>query len=79
MDGIELKIKANIKFLGVLIDKNLTWKDHISSIKNKISKNIGLIFRAKNVVNKDSLTIKLAIHLICSENKLTHTIPTGTE
>ena len=28
-------MKANIKFLGVLLDKNLTWKDHTSSIEKK--------------------------------------------
>ena len=42
--------------LGVLLDENLTWKDHINTTENKISKNIGLILRAKIVLNKDSLT-----------------------
>ena len=27
-----------MKFLGVLIDENLTWKQHIDLIKSKISK-----------------------------------------
>ena len=35
------------KFFGSLLDKNLTWKPHIKYIKNKIAKNIGLLFRAK--------------------------------
>ena len=51
--------------LGVLLDKNL--KDHINTIKNKISKSIGLILRAKNVLNKDSLT-KLLYHIRCYLN-----------
>ena len=54
--SVELKEKASIKFLGVLLDENLTWKDHINTIENKISKKIGLIFRAKNVLNKNGLT-----------------------
>ena len=45
-----------IDSLGVLLDENLTWKDHINTTENKISKNIGLILRAKIVLNKDSLT-----------------------
>ena len=49
--GIELTRKANIKFIGVIFDENLIWKDHISTIESKISKNIGLIFRAKNVLS----------------------------
>ena len=56
IDGVELKRKANVKFSGVLLDENLTWKDRINTIENKFSKNIRLIFRAKNVLNKDSLT-----------------------
>ena len=55
IDGVELKRKANIKFSGVLLDENLTWKDHINTIENKFSKSIRLIFRAKDVLNKDSL------------------------
>ena len=27
----------NIKFLGILIDKNLTWKQHIAYVSGKIS------------------------------------------
>ena len=30
-------------FLGVILDKNLTWKPHISYLANKISKSIGVI------------------------------------
>ena len=65
MRGVELRRKASIKFLAVLLDENLTSKDHISTIENKIDKNIGLIFRAKNVLNKNSL-IKLYYSFIHS-------------
>ena len=37
----------SIKFLGVLLDENLSWKTHIKYIENKISKNIGLLFKAR--------------------------------
>ena len=38
------------KFLGVIINKTLTWTDHIHIIKSKVSKNLGLIsFIKKNV------------------------------
>ena len=35
--------KTYIKYLGILIDSNLTWKYHISYITPKISKTIGVI------------------------------------
>ena len=45
----------SIKFLGVLLDKNLYWKYHIKYIENKVTGNIGLIYRAKLFLDKYSL------------------------
>ena len=33
-----------IKFLGVLVDENLNWKEHIRHTENKIAKNLGLLY-----------------------------------
>ena len=33
----------SIKFLGILLDENLSWKDHIKHTENKISKNIRIL------------------------------------
>ena len=40
------KVKS-IKFLGVLLDENLSWKEHIKYNEKKVAKNIGLLYRAK--------------------------------
>ena len=40
-----LENKDYVKFLWVLIDKHLTWKQHVDSIASKISKIVGLIAR----------------------------------
>ena len=32
-----------MKFVGVFLDDNLSWKELIKHIKNKIAKNIGLM------------------------------------
>ena len=32
-----------VKYLGILIDKNLTWKYHIDYVASKISRTIGII------------------------------------
>ena len=37
---------GSIKFLGVLLDEHLSWKEHIRYTENKIGKNIGLLYRA---------------------------------
>ena len=38
LDMSVLKCKDYVKFLGVLINKNLTWRPHIDHIASKISK-----------------------------------------
>ena len=44
-----------MKFLGVLLDANLPWKEHIKYLENKIAKNIGLMHRANPFWDKESL------------------------
>ena len=41
------------KFLGVIINENLTWTDHIETIKKKVSKNVGLIKHMKHQLSVD--------------------------
>ena len=50
-----IKRENSTKFLGVLIDENLTWQSHIHYIENKISKNIGLLYKAKFLLNQKCL------------------------
>ena len=33
----------SIKFLGVMLDENVSWRYHIKTVENKLSKNIGLL------------------------------------
>ena len=51
----EVERVGSIKFLGVLLDEHLSWKEHIRYIENKIAKNIGLLYRAKTFLGKHSL------------------------
>ena len=44
-----------IKFLGVLLDGNLNWKEHIKYTENKISKNLGLHYKARPFVEMNTL------------------------
>ena len=45
-----LECKDYVTFLGVLIDKNLTWGPHIDHIASKISKLVGIIVRLRHRV-----------------------------
>ena len=39
------RVKETV-FLGVILDKNLTWKPHIGNMSRQISKSIGIIYKA---------------------------------
>ena len=43
----DIPISNYAKFLGVIIDKNLTWYDHIHYIYGKISKGVGILSKLK--------------------------------
>ena len=43
------------KYLGVLIDKNLTWSHHIQNINLKLSKGQGILYRLRCYVSKPVL------------------------
>ena len=47
---------CHIKFLGVIIDNKLKWKDHIDYISKKIAKGIGVIIKARKVFDKTTLS-----------------------
>ena len=44
-----------IEFLGVLLDENLNWKEHINYTENKIVKNLGLLYKARPFLDRNAL------------------------
>ena len=43
------------KFLGVLIDSKLTWKNHIQYVKSKLSKCMAVLYRVRYILNLYSM------------------------
>jgi hypothetical protein len=43
------------KFLGVIINENLTWTDHIDVIISKTSKNLGVIRKLSSSLPREAL------------------------
>ena len=54
-NSIEIKSASFIKFLGVIIDENITWNKHIDLVESKISQNISILDRASHYLDKKSL------------------------
>ena len=44
-----------IKYLGVIIDNKITWIPHITYVKNKVSKGIGIIYKARKYLKRHTL------------------------
>ena len=43
VDNVEIDKVSKTKFLGIIINENLRWKDHIALVKTKVNNNIGII------------------------------------
>ena len=47
MRNKELEVIQKNKYLGVVIDNSLNWKEHITSVSAKVSKAVGFLRHAK--------------------------------
>ena len=55
VDNIKIKQVKEFKFLGVIIDNQLNWFEHIKYISRKITKCIGVIIKARKSFYTDTL------------------------
>ena len=55
MGDCNLNKANNLKYLGVIIDDTISWVHHITYIKNKISKGIGIMSKASKYLQRKSL------------------------
>ena len=55
IDNASITRVYSAKYLGIIIDVKFNWIEHITYIKNKISKAIGIMYKARQYLNKSSL------------------------
>ena len=55
LDGCKLTRITSTKFLGMIIDENLTWKSHIENVCKLCSRNLGVLNKVKHFLPKNSL------------------------
>jgi hypothetical protein len=55
IDGQILEIVSETKFLGVLIDDEISWKNHVNYTAKKIAKSIGILSKLKPFLNQKAL------------------------
>ena len=55
MNHIKIEYTSSIRFLGVIFDDKLKFNVHINEISKKISKNIGVLYKLKQYVPRNTL------------------------
>ena len=50
-----ISVTSEMKFLGIIIDRNLNFKSHTALISTKISKATGILFRLNNILPQPAL------------------------
>ena len=55
INNIPIDRVHSTKFLGVYIDSKLNWSEHIKCIRGKLSKSIGIICKARTLLNRSTL------------------------
>ena len=49
IDDINVEQVTEAKFLEIIVTENLSWDSHIKTIKNKVSKYIGIIRKIRKI------------------------------
>ena len=52
INNVLIEQKEYLKFLGVIIDQNLSWKQHISVLEPKLSRAIGILYKSRPYLNE---------------------------
>ena len=52
MNGFLLNRANQVEYLGIINDHKLNWVQHITYVKNKIAKGVGIMYKARRFLNK---------------------------
>ena len=68
INGKQIENVKFFKFLGIMFDEHLTWKNHIAMITNKLSNVIGILNRIKKIYPQQAL---LSIYALLLKSHMT--------
>ena len=54
VDGQEVRRVKIVKYLGMIVDNELVWDQHVDYISSKITLNIGIFKRIRHFVPQES-------------------------
>ena len=50
LNGIPIERKQVVRFLGVLVDEKLSWNNHVTALKAKMSRYIGIMYKLRHIL-----------------------------
>ena len=53
----KIKQESCVKFLGLLLDSNLSWKFHLTELSKKLARTAGLFYKIRHYAPKDTLIL----------------------
>ena len=56
MNILNIKQKSGIKYFGIYLDEFLSWKNQITYINNKITKNLCILYKLRNYLGLQMLS-----------------------
>ena len=56
INGTELEVVSKIKYLEVLLDNSLNWKDQVRAVSSKVSRGLGILKHAENFLSFSAMT-----------------------
>ena len=64
MDDMCLNKTESLKYLGMIIDHKLDWTSHIAHVKNKITKGVSIMLRARNYVTRINIILLIYNYIL---------------
>ena len=55
IEGEQIEIVKTTKFLGLILDNQISWKPHIAYLTQKVSKSIGILSRARQILSSTTM------------------------
>ena len=66
LNGTVLHESPKIKYLGLILDRNLSWKHHIFELRKKLSRAVGILYKMKGLNTPKNVLLSLYYSLFHS-------------
>ena len=55
INNTQIERKSEARFLGIIVDDKLTWKQHIIALKSKMARYVGIMYKIRNLLPAKAL------------------------